>query len=57
MRYFANMKVIVAPDSFKECMSSPQVAAAMAVGVRGRWPQADVLEIPLADGGEGTGNG
>lgn len=48
------MKVIVAPDSFKECMSSPQVAAAMAVGVRGRWPQADVLEIPLADGGEGT---
>lgn len=48
------MKIVIAPDSFKECMSSPRVAAAMAAGVRARWPEAEVLEIPLADGGEGT---
>ena len=48
------MKVIIAPDSFKECLSSPQVAAAMADGARARWPEAQVVEIPLADGGEGT---
>ena len=48
------MKVVIAPDSFKECMPSPQVAAAMAAGVRARWTEAEVREIPLADGGEGT---
>lgn len=48
------MKVIIAPDSFKECLSSPQVAAAMADGARARWPEAQVVELPLADGGEGT---
>lgn len=48
------MKVIIAPDSFKECLSSPQVAAAMADGARARWPEAEVVELPLADGGEGT---
>ena len=48
------MKIVIAPDSFKECMSSPQVAAAMGVAVRERWPEAEVVELPLADGGEGT---
>ena len=48
------MKIVIAPDSFKECMSSPQVAAAMGAAVRARWPEAEVVEMPLADGGEGT---
>lgn len=48
------MKVVIAPDSFKECMPSSQVAAVLASAVRTRWPQADVVQIPLADGGEGT---
>ncbi len=48
------MKIVIAPDSFKECMSSPQVAAAMGAVVRERWPKAEVVELPLADGGEGT---
>ena len=48
------MKIVIAPDSFKECMSSPQVAAAMGVAARARWPEAEVVELPLADGGEGT---
>lgn len=48
------MKIVVAPDSYKECMTSPQVAAAMAAAARQRWPSAEVVELPLADGGEGT---
>ncbi|MDO4665334.1 MAG: glycerate kinase [Actinomycetaceae bacterium] len=48
------MKVVVAPDSFKETMSAAQVAARMAAGVRQVWPGARVRQLPMADGGEGT---
>ncbi len=48
------MRVVCAPDSFKESMSAPEAAAAMARGVRRVLPDADCLEIPMADGGEGT---
>ena len=44
--------ILVAPDSFKGTLSSPQVAAALAHGLNGGgWP-TDVC--PVADGGEGT---
>ena len=48
------MKIVIAPDSYKECLSSDEVASAMAFAVRELCPDAEVLEIPLADGGEGT---
>ena len=48
------MKVIVAPNSFKGSLSASQAAAAIAQGVRQALPDADVVEIPVADGGEGT---
>jgi glycerate kinase len=48
------MKVIVAPNSFKGSMSATQAATAIARGVRQVWPDADIVEIPVADGGEGT---
>ncbi len=48
------MKVIVAPDSLKECLASPQAARAVARGVRRADPCAEVLCAPMADGGEGT---
>lgn len=48
------MKVVLAPDSFKESMSAAQAAAAMARGVRAVWPDAECVEVPMADGGEGT---
>ena len=54
MLKFAAMKVIVSPDSYKECMPASRVAAVMAAAARERWPEAEVVEIPLADGGEGT---
>lgn len=48
------MKVVLAPDSFKESMSAAQAAAAMARGVRAVVPDAECVEVPMADGGEGT---
>ena len=48
------MRVVCCPDSFKESMSAVEAAAAMSRGVRRVWPHADVVELPLADGGEGT---
>ncbi len=48
------MKIVVCPDSFKECAPAARVAAAIAAGCRRAQPQAEVLELPLADGGEGT---
>ena len=48
------MKVVVAPNSFKGSLSAAQAAAAIARGVRVARPDAEVVEIPVADGGEGT---
>lgn len=48
------MKIVVAPDSFKECLSADKVARAMARGVLDQLPDAEVVERPMADGGEGT---
>lgn len=48
------MKILVAPDSFKGSLRSPEVAAAMARGVRSVLPGARVVELPVGDGGEGT---
>ncbi|WP_294501783.1 glycerate kinase [uncultured Victivallis sp.] len=48
------MKWILAPDSFKNCLRSPQVAAYLAEGIREISPGDTIIELPLADGGEGT---
>ena len=48
------MRIVIAPDSFKECLSAREVAAAIAAAARERWPGAEVVEVPMADGGEGT---
>jgi len=48
------MKVVVAPNAFKGSLTAPQAAAAMALGVRDVFPDADVVEVPVADGGDGT---
>lgn len=47
------LKIVLAPDSFKESMSAVEAAAAMAAGVRSVLPYAECLEIPMSDGGEG----
>ena len=48
------MKIVIAPDSFKESLSAPEVAEAIARGIKRGAPQAHILCIPMADGGEGT---
>lgn len=48
------MKIVIAPDSFKESLSAPEVAAAIARGWRQIFPQAQIVLRPMADGGEGT---
>ena len=49
------MKVVIAPDSFKESLGSPEVAEAIAQGVRRALGRGDeCVTIPVADGGEGT---
>ncbi|MEO1132949.1 MAG: glycerate kinase [Cyanobacteria bacterium J06639_1] len=48
------MRVAIAPDSFKGCLSAAQVADAIAAGLRQVWPDVEIACVPLADGGEGT---
>lgn len=48
------MKFVLAPDSFKGTMSAATVAATMSAGIRDVFPDAECIEIPMADGGEGT---
>lgn len=47
-------RVVVAPQSFKGSADAVAVAAAIARGLRRVWPRAECVEVPLADGGEGT---
>ncbi len=47
------MRIVIAPNSFKHCLSSPAVAAAVARGVRAAAPDAELELIPLSDGGDG----
>ena len=48
------MKAIVAPDSYKGCLSAKEVAATAASALRELRPSWEIVEHPLADGGEGT---
>ncbi|HUG06496.1 MAG TPA: glycerate kinase [Candidatus Limnocylindria bacterium] len=47
-------RVVIAPQSFKGSADAVAVASAIARGVRRVWPRANCVELPLADGGEGT---
>lgn len=48
------MKIIIAPDSFKESLTAKQVCQAIESGLKRVWQDAEYVHIPLADGGEGT---
>ena len=48
------MKVVLAIDSFKGCMSSAEANAAAALGISDVYPDAECVCVPIADGGEGT---
>ncbi len=48
------MKIVIAPDSYKESLSALQVASAIEAGFRDIFPDAEYIKLPVADGGEGT---
>jgi glycerate kinase len=47
------MRIVVAPSGYKECLDAEEVARAIAEGIRRASPEADIIELPLVDGGEG----
>lgn len=47
-------KYVVAPDSFKESMTAKEVCDAMEKGIKKADSTAEVIKVPMADGGEGT---
>ena len=50
------MKIILAFDSFKGCLSAPDVCKAACEGIKSVSPKAEVVSLPLSDGGEGLVN-
>src|SRR4051794_17000538 len=48
------MKIVIAPDKFKGCLSAAEVADAIAMGLRRADPNVQLDLCPMADGGEGT---
>ncbi len=48
------MKIVIAPDSFKDSLSAEKVADAIAAGLADVLPHAHLVKCPMADGGEGT---
>lgn len=48
------MKIVIAPQAFKGSLEAPDVAHAIARGVRQVFPSAQLELLPIADGGEGT---
>ncbi|WP_435927650.1 glycerate kinase [Dryocola sp. BD613] len=48
------MKIVIAPDSWKESLSALEVATQIEAGFREIFPDASYVKLPVADGGEGT---
>lgn len=48
------MKIVIAPDSYKESLTAMEVAMAIETGFKKVMPQAEFVKLPMADGGEGT---
>ncbi|WP_394143537.1 glycerate kinase [Vibrio atypicus] len=48
------MKVVIAPDSYKESLTAMEVATAIEKGFKEIMPEAEYIKLPMADGGEGT---
>lgn len=47
------MKIVVAPDSFKESLTASEAADAVEEGFRQVFPEAEIVKPPMSDGGEG----
>ena len=47
-------KVIIIPDSYKETMASAEICQVIEKSVGNHYPEAEIVSIPVADGGEGS---
>lgn len=54
MNKVKKLKIVVAPQAFKNCASAGQVARAIWCGIKRSLPKAHVVNVPIADGGDGT---
>ncbi|WP_201336165.1 glycerate kinase, partial [Lactobacillus nasalidis] len=48
------VKFVLAADSFKESLSAKEACRAMVAGIKRVFPLAETVQVPMADGGEGT---
>ena len=48
------LKFVLAPDSFKGSATASEIAEAMEIGIRRIFTEAEILQVPMADGGEGS---
>lgn len=48
------MKIVLAPDKFKSCMTAPEICGIMAESFLTELPDAEIVSLPMADGGDGT---
>ncbi len=48
------MKIVIAPDSFKGCLTALEVCEAAAEAIGRIGPEIEIVSVPMADGGEGT---
>ena len=48
------MRILIAPDKFKGSLTAAEAAAAIAEGALRVYPEAEAIQFPVADGGEGT---
>ncbi|WP_336658693.1 glycerate kinase [Leucobacter sp. USHLN153] len=48
------MRIVIAPDKFRDSLDAPAVGAALEAGIRTVDPDVDLTVVPMADGGEGT---
>ncbi len=49
-----DMKIVLAPDSYKGSLTAKEACDAMEAGIRRVLPEAEIVKVPMADGGEGT---
>ena len=48
------MRIVIAPNAFKGSLSALEAATAIGEGIRNAVPDADLVLVPIADGGDGT---
>ena len=54
MKYFRQMKIVLAPDKFKNSLTGRQFCNAVEEGILAINPNIEIIKLPVADGGDGT---